>query len=117
MHDDPEQQQGINIPRLLRNLPQEIRQPYDWTEFRRRSRERTSFDIRRSASVKRYAALAAALVIVIVGIASWVRIGQSQVSMPRSLSIVSMPARMPQSVGSPAFPMSPLSYMLVRVQR
>ena len=82
MHDDPEQQQGINIPRLLRNLPQEIRQPYDWTEFRRRSRERASFDIRRSASVKRYAALAAALVIVIVGIASWVRIGQSQVSMP-----------------------------------
>src|SRR5690348_2482686 len=78
MYDDPEQRQGINIPRLLRNLPQEIRQPYDWTEFRRRSRERTSFDIRRSASVKRYAALAAGLVLVIVGIASWVRIGPSQ---------------------------------------
>jgi hypothetical protein len=82
MHDDPEQQQGVNIPRLLRNLPQEIRQPYDWTEFRRRSRERTNFEARRSASVKKYAALAAVLVLAIVGVASWVRVGQSHGSLP-----------------------------------
>ena len=82
MHDDPEQRQGINISRLLRNLPQEIRQPYDWTEFRRRSRERTDLFARRSASVKKYAALAAVLVLAIVSIASWVRIGHSNMSVP-----------------------------------
>jgi hypothetical protein len=82
MHDDPQQQQGVNIPRLLRNLPQEVRQPYDWTEFRRRTRERTNLDMRRSASVKKYAALAAVLVLVMIGIAAWVRIGQSHVSVP-----------------------------------
>jgi len=80
MHDDPEQQQGITISRLLRNLPQEIRQPYDWTEFRRRARVR--LDARRSVSVKKYAALAAVLVLVIVSIASWVRIGKAYVSVP-----------------------------------
>ncbi len=82
MHDHPEQQQGVNISRHLRNLPQEIRQPYDWTEFRRRSRERTSLDTRRSAGVKKYAALAAGLVLALVGIASWVRLEQSHVSVP-----------------------------------
>ena len=82
MHDDPEQQQGVNVPRLLRSLPQEMRQPYDWTEFRRRSRERADFEAHRSASVKKYAALAAVLVLVIVGIAAWVRIGPSRVSVP-----------------------------------
>jgi hypothetical protein len=82
MYDDPEQQQGINIPRLLRNLPQEIRQPCDWAEFRRRSRERTKLDARRSANVKKYAALAAVLVLVIVGIAFWVRLGRSHGSVP-----------------------------------
>jgi len=81
MHD-PEQQQGLNISRLLRNLPQEVRQPYDWTEFRRRSRERRNLEARRSAGVKRYAALAAVLVLVIVGIAFWVRVGQSHTSVP-----------------------------------
>jgi hypothetical protein len=39
-------------------------------------------DARRSASVKKYAALAAVLVLVIVGIASWVRVGRSHVSVP-----------------------------------
>jgi|KBSMisStandDraft_5_1062788.scaffolds.fasta_scaffold129289_2 hypothetical protein len=81
MHD-PEQQQGLNIAKLLRNLPQETRQPYDWAEFRRRSHERRSLDARRSASVKKYAALAAVLVLAIVGIAFWVRIVQSHVAMP-----------------------------------
>lgn len=82
MHDDPEQQQGINVARLLRNVPQEIRQPYDWTEFRRRSRVRTNLHASRAASARKYAALAAGLVLVIVGIASWVRIGRSHESLP-----------------------------------
>ena len=70
----------------MRNLPQEIRQPYDWTEFRRRSHERRSRDARRSASVKRYAALAAVLVLAIVGTASWIRVGQSRMSVPAASS-------------------------------
>ena len=82
MHNDPEQQQGVNISRLLRNLPQEIRQPYDWAEFRRRSRERINLDASRSASGKKYAALAAVLVLAIVGIAAWVRVGQSHTPLP-----------------------------------
>lgn len=82
MHDDPEQRQGVSISRLLRSLPQEIRQPYDWTEFRRRSRERTNLDARRAASIEKYAALAAVLVLVIVGIASWARAGRSHLSIP-----------------------------------
>ena len=66
----------------MRNLPQEVRQPYDWAEFRRRSHERRSLEARRSASVKRYAALAAVLVLAIVGTAFWVRVGHSDVSVP-----------------------------------
>ena len=75
MYIDPEQRQGFverhkmeqqhNIVRHLRSLPQEIRQPYDWTEFRRRaSRRRTNA----------YAALAAALFLVVVGVAAWIRV-------------------------------------------
>jgi hypothetical protein len=83
MHIDPEQRQGFverlnveqheNIVRQLRNLPPEIRQPYDWTEFRRRARERASAEARAGLNGKRYAALAAALVLAIVGLATWVR--------------------------------------------
>jgi hypothetical protein len=86
MHDDPEQRQGLNISRHLRSLSQEIRQPYDWTEFRRRARERTKLDTRRSADFKRYAAIAAVLVLVLVGVASWVRVGQSHTSVPIAAS-------------------------------
>jgi hypothetical protein len=72
---DREQRQGFierrqmeqqhNIVRHLRSLPQEIGQPYDWTEFRRRaSRQRT----------KANAAIAAALFLAIVCVAAWIRV-------------------------------------------
>jgi hypothetical protein len=83
MHIDPEQRQGFverrsveqqeSIVRLLRNLPQEVRQPYDWTEFRRRARERTNAVSRAGMNGRRYAAIAAVLLLVIVGAAAWVR--------------------------------------------
>ena len=85
MYIDPEQRQGFverrrmeqqhNIARHLRSLPQEIRQPYDWIEFRRRaSRQRTNAYAREGANKRKYAAIAAALFLVVVGVAAWVRI-------------------------------------------
>lgn len=75
MHNDSQQQQ--TIVRHLRNLPQELRQPYDWTEFRHRARARTDAAAREAVSNRRYMALAAALVLVAVGIAAWVRLTPS----------------------------------------
>ena len=85
MYIDPEQRQGFverrrmeqqhNIARHLRSLPQEIRQPYDWIEFRRRaSRLRTNAYAREGANKRKYAAIAAALFLVVVGVAAWVRV-------------------------------------------
>jgi hypothetical protein len=87
MYIDPEQRQGFvgqqrmeqqhNIARHLRSLPQEIRQPYDWTEFHRRaSRQRTNGYAREGANERKYAAIAAALVLVLVGVAAWVRVAR-----------------------------------------
>ena len=85
MYIDPEQRQGFverrrmeqqhNIARHLRSLPQEIRQPYDWIEFRRRaSRQRTNAYAREGANKRKYAAIAAALFLVVAGVAAWVRV-------------------------------------------
>jgi hypothetical protein len=86
MYIDPEQRQGFvelqqmeqqhNISRHLRNLPQEIRQPYDWAEFRRRAlqRQRTNAYAREGANKKPYAAIAAVLFLVVVGVAAWIRV-------------------------------------------
>jgi hypothetical protein len=76
MYIDPEQRQ--NIVRRLRSLSQDSRQPYDWTEFRRRARARASASARRSANDKRFAALAAALVLVVAGAAAWIRLSRSE---------------------------------------
>ena len=83
MHIDPEQRQGFierhpveqqeSIVRLLRNLPQETRQPYDWTEFRRRAREPVNAGARAGLNSRRYVAIAAVLLLAIVGAATWVR--------------------------------------------
>jgi hypothetical protein len=85
MYIDPEQRQDFverrpmeqqhNIARHLRSLPQEIRQPYDWIEFRRRaSLQRTNAYAREGANKRKYAAIAAVLFLVVVGVAAWVRI-------------------------------------------
>ena len=83
MHIDPEQRQAFverlcvepteSIVRQLRNLPQELRQPYDWAEFRRRARERRNAVVRAGMNGRRYAAIAAVLLLAVVGIATWVR--------------------------------------------
>ena len=72
MHIDPEQQQGL-AGLHLRSLSQEIRQPYDWMEFRRRSLARTRAEAARKLRNKQYLAIAAALLLVVVGLASWIR--------------------------------------------
>jgi hypothetical protein len=87
MHIDPEQRQGIaerrhveqrqHIARHLRSLPQETRHPYDWMEFRRRARERVNAETRRRVNNRKYAVLAAAFVLVIVGVAAWIRATRS----------------------------------------
>jgi hypothetical protein len=85
MCNDPEQRQNFlerrrmeqqhNIARHLRSLSQEIRQPYDWQEFRRRaSWQRANAYARAGATKKKYAAIAAALFLVVVGVAAWVRV-------------------------------------------
>ena len=86
MHIDPEQRQGFverqhveqhhNIVRQLRSLPQEVRQPYDWTEFRRRARAKADAGSRRGVSGRHYAAIAAAIVLAAVAIAAWVRLAR-----------------------------------------
>lgn len=62
MHFDPEQWQGP--------IDQ---QPYDWLEFRRRARGRMEAAARRRAHLRGYAALAAAVVLAVVGLATWIR--------------------------------------------
>jgi hypothetical protein len=62
MHFDPQQWQG--------SVDQ---QPYDWLEFRRRARLRLDTAARRRANLRRYAAVAAAFVLVVVGLDAWIR--------------------------------------------
>jgi hypothetical protein len=80
MHFDPDQRQvplgrhvepQQNIVRYLRSLPQEIRQPYDWLEFRRRARERSNAAAHRRALRGSYAAIAAACVLMCFAV--WMR--------------------------------------------
>jgi hypothetical protein len=83
MHFDPEQRQGPvgqrhvehqqNIVRHLRSLPQEMRQPYDWIEFRGRARARINAAARRRANHRKYAAIVAAFFLMVVGLAAWMR--------------------------------------------
>ena len=72
MHNDLEQHQAV--VRHLRSLPQEIRQPYDWAEFRHRARERTDAAAREAVNNRKFVALAAVLVLVAIGVAAWVRL-------------------------------------------
>jgi len=65
------------IQHRLRNLPRELAQPYDWTEFRRRARERAAAVARRDANARTTLAVAAALVLAVVGIAIWMRFTRS----------------------------------------
>jgi hypothetical protein len=78
MHTDSEQQGPLERRlRQLRALPAEVRQPYDWAEFRRREREKRLAQARERLNQRRYAAIAAAAALVVVGVAAWVRVSPS----------------------------------------
>jgi hypothetical protein len=77
MHIDPEQPQTLlehqeAIAQRLRDLPHESTQPYDWAEFRRRAHRRAASS--RPGMSRRHAALAAAILLVVAGIAVWTRV-------------------------------------------
>lgn len=106
MHTDPEQQQSPVAPsraeltqdmvrhlldqrhleqqkmvRRLRSVPQECDQPYDWAEFRRRARGCADAAARRQTNTQRYLAVAAALVLVVSGLATWMRLMRSDAAL------------------------------------
>ena len=92
MHFDPKQRQGPvgrrveyqqNIIRHLRNLPREMHQPYDWIEFRRRGRERVNSAAHRRTLRTTYAVIAAGFVLIVVGLAAWMR--GKEATMPYEL--------------------------------
>lgn len=109
MRDHPEQRQGFverqrvdpqeNIIRHLRNLPQEVRQPYDWVEFRRRARQRMEADARARSNSRWYVGIAAALVLVVAGIAVWTRSTQS--NMPEPTNTAQLPPENTPASASP----------------
>jgi hypothetical protein len=83
MHTDIDQQKEA-VVRRLRQLPDEMRPPYNWQEFQRRSQQRTTAarggaprsQLARCSEpldgrTRRYAAIAAVLVAVAGGIAVW----------------------------------------------
>ena len=121
MHIDPEQRQDFverrgleqqrleqqqKIVRHLRTLPQEIRQPYDWTEFRRRARERavserTGAGARGAVRNRKYVAMAAVLVLFVVGAFAWTlvtRSGASESIEPEAVARNDIPASYPEGI-------------------
>ena len=69
MHPDLDQQRSL--ARRLREMPDEAAQPYDWSEFQRRSGARTRPGQRRAGG----RALAAATVLALGVVAVWTRLG------------------------------------------
>ena len=69
MHPDLDQQRSL--ARRLREMPDEAAQPYDWSEFRRRSGART----RPGPGLAGGGALAAATVLALGVVAVWTRLG------------------------------------------
>jgi len=74
MHTDLDRQRRVGISRL-RQLPDEMLPPYNWQEFHRRSQQRVP-GARDRLEWSR-AAVAAALVVVVGGLAVWFSIGKS----------------------------------------
>jgi len=84
MHSDlnesprnPPRTASAEVARRLRDLPAELRPPYDFDEFRRRVRQRR---LRRQTALTRWplAAAAAGLVAIVAGIAFWGRVTEPQ---------------------------------------
>lgn len=87
------EQQQDNV-RRLRSLPQDMQPPYDWVEFRCRARRRANTAARREVNTRTYLAIAAALVLVVVGVAAWMRgLRSGEVMTARSESANSVDPR------------------------
>jgi hypothetical protein len=74
-----------DVPERLRDLPHELRPPFDWTEFRHRARHVAQPEGR---AVKwQHAAAAATLTMLVAGVALWSRFAQpdSTSDLPRSV--------------------------------
>ena len=81
MHPDLDQQHSL--ARRLRELPDEAAQPYDWSEFQRRSGTRT----RPGQGLAGGRALAAATVLALGVVAVWTRLGGWSPTPPRPASV------------------------------
>jgi hypothetical protein len=75
----------------LRDLPAELEPPYDWQEFRRR--ERARMGQRRSPVRWEHAAVAAAITLLIAGLAFWGRADRQPAATAHVRTGVSAPAR------------------------
>jgi hypothetical protein len=81
MHPDLDQQRSL--ARRLREMPDEAAQPYDWSEFQRRSGARTRPGQRLAGG----RALAAASVLALGVVAVWTRLGGWSPAPPRPASV------------------------------
>ena len=102
------EQQSDNV-RRLRSLPQDMQPPYDWVEFRCRARQRANTAARREVNTRTYLAIAAAFVLVVFGVAAWMRGFMVRRGNDRPFGIsptVSIRAPMRRSAGSPVFRVS-----------
>ncbi len=81
MHPDLDQQRSL--ARRLREMPDEAAQPYDWSEFQRRSGTRT----RPGPGLAGARALAAATVLALGVVAVWTRLGGWSPTPPRPASV------------------------------
>lgn len=81
MHPDLDQQRPL--ARRLREMPDEAAQPYDWSEFQRRSGMRT----RPGPGLAGGRALAAATVLALGVVAVWTRLGGWSPTPPRPASL------------------------------
>jgi len=74
MHIDIDRQSQEVVAGHLRELPTEVEPPYNWQEFRRRSRSGTEAAL---APVWTYLAVAASLVAVVAGVIVWTQVERS----------------------------------------
>jgi hypothetical protein len=91
-----------DVRQRLRDLPTERHPPYDWTEFTRRSRERSA--VRRSAVKWEHAAAAAGITVLIASMAIWGRGDHGHASVAASgvaTAPITASASPPASAGSP----------------
>jgi hypothetical protein len=93
-----------SIARKLRDLPNEITAPYDWTEFKVRSRQRHDRAAIVPESVDnrwRIAAIAAGFALIIAGLALWSRFDRAELALNPDFAM-SEPAQEPVADWDPS---------------